>query len=110
MGCVLMITIKDYEAILEEARELVERKNNDYAGEKDFLANFRMAEMMGLNPSTGVLLRISDKFARICQLVQKEANVPEESIHDTLIDLMNYSALMILCLKDEEARRKKIVD
>lgn len=105
-----MITIKDYEAVIEEARELVERKNKDYAGDNDFLANFRMSEKMGITPSKGVLLRISDKFSRICQLVQKDPNVTEETIHDTLIDLMNYSALMILCLKDEEERRKNLVD
>lgn len=107
MGEMLMITIKDYEMVIDEARELVARKNADYAGEKDFLANFRMAKMMGLKPSQGVLLRMSDKFSRVCQLTQKDAAVPEEKIHDTLVDLLNYAALMILCLKDEAEEEER---
>jgi hypothetical protein len=97
-----MTDIKDYEKILVEARELVERKNSDYAGDKDFLGNFKMSQMMGLKPSQGVLIRIGDKYARICQLSQKSASVPEETIKDTLIDLINYSVFMILCLEEEK--------
>jgi hypothetical protein len=111
-----MITIKDYEIILAQARELVEKKNLDYAGDDDFLANFKMSKMMGIKPSMGVLLRISDKFARLCQLVQGDPNVADEKIRDTLLDLLNYSALMMLCLDDEEEmerlteRREVLVD
>lgn len=51
----------------------------------------------------GFLVRMSDKYARICNLIgnQKENAVLDEKVEDTLIDLANYSMLLAVYLKSK---------
>jgi len=52
-----------------------------------------------------VLIRLSDKWSRLVNLAGgKEAQVKEETLEDTLIDLANYSLLCIILLR--ESRKK----
>ena len=51
---------------------------------------------LGVEPWKGILVRMSDKWARIVQLSTKEAAVKDETIEDTLLDLANYALLCIL--------------
>lgn len=73
------------------------RKNADYAGDSDPFANFRLVEKLGIcSVETGILVRMTDKMARISNLLQGDrANqVKDESVDDTLIDLANYSVIL----------------
>lgn len=79
----------------EECIRLAERKNHDYAGEADALRNFRACEALGIcNLETGIVVRLSDKLSRIARLMQAEAAVKDESIDDTILDAINYLAIM----------------
>lgn len=99
-----MITKEDYFDLIEKMTSIAMNKNSDYAGEKDFLKNFKMARDLGIKPSLGVAIRMSDKWSRIQELLQKDSpSVVDEKLSDTLLDLANYSILMILCLIEEEA-------
>lgn len=82
--------------LLEKMADLYDRKNTDYSGDKDPLVNLRACEEIGIPAWKGVLIRMSDKFSRIKQLSVKEANVKDETITDTLLDLSVYCLLCIV--------------
>ena len=88
--------------IIEEMKDIHLRKNAGYGGADDPWKNFRMATSFGVPASTGCLIRMSDKFARVQSLLQNPANDKVgESIKDTLEDLANY-AVIAICLMEEE--------
>ena len=75
--------------------ELVQAKNRDYASDQDPFANFRMFGELGF------LVRMSDKLMRVKQIFEQgKISVKDESIKDTLMDLSNYSNLLIAYLDD----------
>jgi len=101
--------------LLTEMEDIHKRKNAGYAGEgsMDPWANFRMAEMLDISAFKGCLVRMGDKYSRICNLAEDPNNEQVgESIHDTLIDLANYS-LIAICLYEEmqemEAERDEML-
>jgi hypothetical protein len=79
----------------DQGLELIASKNDDYAGDGDPFANFRMAEKMGLTTEQGIMLRLLDKVARLANVHKKGvATVASESLDDTLLDLANYTAIL----------------
>ena len=92
-----------YLKLLDEMRELHIKKNAGYSGESDDRwANFRLSSSLGVSPVMGVLVRMSDKWIRITNLIRKPSlDKVNESIRDTLMDLAAYS-LIAICLLDEE--------
>ena len=92
-----------YLALLEEMKELHIKKNAGYSGDsRDRWANFRMAENFGVSAFLGCLVRMSDKFIRIQNLIKNPNNeMVGESIKDTLKDLASY-ALIAYCLLEEQ--------
>jgi hypothetical protein len=91
-----MTRSKRFDELVEEIKKLHEMKNKDYAEEQDALSNFRISERFGIPAWKGCLVRISDKFSRICQLSTKtEPSVKSETIIDTLKDLATYSLICI---------------
>ena len=86
-------------ALLEELAELHSRKNHDYAATADPLSNLRMAETFGVPAWKGVLVRMSDKWSRITQLVSGK-QPKNESLKDSLLDLAVYSLLTIVLLEE----------
>ena len=82
--------------------EILEKKNEDYSGDdQDPFKNFKNSITVGVAPERGVLVRIMDKIQRVSNLIDKEPNVLEESIDDTLIDLINYSVILKIFLKQK---------
>ena len=79
-----------FESITKEMIELYKIKNKNYGN--SFSKQF---EEYGL---TSVCIRLEDKLNRLKSLNKqgKEANVDDESIRDTLIDLANYSVLAMI--------------
>lgn len=78
---------------------LMQRKNKDYAKEKDAFANFRLSEMVGVGPERANLVRVADKLARISNLLDKDNEVVEESVEDTINDVINYMAILASMIK-----------
>ena len=82
-------------AIFDNALSVLEKKNHDYSGEVDVLKNFRVsAQVAGVTTEQGILTRLMDKMSRIGNLLQREASVKDESIHDTIMDAINYLAIL----------------
>lgn len=84
--------------LAEEARDLMERKNHDYAeesGPSGAFGNLSMCEMMGMfSTEEGIVLRLSDKISRLSNVLRKGAHVKDETIRDTCLDLINYAVLL----------------
>ena len=86
-----MTTFKD---VLNEMNALYEKKNADYGD--SFSKTF---EEFGLTSSA---VRLNDKMERFKKLIKQEAQVKDESIKDTLLDLANYAVLTILEMSKHE--------
>lgn len=91
-----------YLKLLDEMRELHIKKNAGYSGDSvDRWANFRLAETFGVSTFLGVMVRMSDKWIRITNLIKNPSfDQVGESIDDTLMDLASY-ALIAICLRRE---------
>jgi hypothetical protein len=98
---------KKYLELLEVMKELHIRKNAGYAGDDnpDAWANFRMAEAFGVSPFKGCLVRMSDKYIRVTNLVRDPKNEQVgENIKDTLRDLAAYALIAVCLLEEQEAK------
>lgn len=102
---------KRFIELLKEMGELHARKNAGYAGDSpDPFLNFRQAEMMGVSAFKGCLIRISDKFSRVCSLSKNPSNDKVgEAITDTLMDMAVYS-LIAICLFEEQNQKKENIN
>ncbi|KKN42485.1 hypothetical protein LCGC14_0712950 [marine sediment metagenome] len=87
--------------LLDEIADLHDRKNHDYAGQ-DPLSNLKLCEEFGIPAWKGVIVRLTDKWSRITQLITKEAQVKDESIEDTLKDNAVYSLLAIVLRRERK--------
>ena len=88
-----MVTFKD---VLDKMYEIYEKKNADYGN--SFSKTF---EEFGL---TSAAVRINDKNERFKKLIKQEAQVKDESIEDTLLDLANYSVLTLMELMNKDGK------
>lgn len=80
-----------------------ESKNQDY-GDGNPFGNFYKSKEVGVDVLSGVLVRMSDKWSRICTLAKRKNNaamVKDESIEDTLIDMANYAIIACSIYKNE---------
>lgn len=93
-----------HQSICNKAQELSKRKNNDYADPETrcddpyrVFANFMQCQTLGVcSVESGILVRLSDKFSRLCNLLKPDhvRTVTNESIEDTILDIINYSILL----------------
>lgn len=92
---------KRFRQLLAEMQAMTDRKNHDYAGPDDPLANLRK------HGEYGVVVRMGDKVMRLEQFFapgsKRKLKVKDEKITDTCIDLAVYS-LLCLILSEENAR------
>jgi hypothetical protein len=78
----------------ERCLNLLIKKNSDYGAEADPFKNFRGSTLVGVDPKRAILVRMTDKMARVSNLLDKPPEVVNESITDTLDDLINYSIIL----------------
>jgi len=90
--------LKIHEELTTKARNLMKKKNADYAGNDGLepFANFTRVEAMGIcTTEQGFLVRMTDKMSRLSSFVESgKLAVENESFEDTLVDIVNYSVLM----------------
>jgi len=91
-----MQNIEDFKfesiAIYNQAWELLVKKQLDY-GPKN------IANAPG-GPLNGLLVRMHDKMARLSHLIYEVKDTPQnESIEDSFVDLLNYSAIALMVLR-----------
>jgi hypothetical protein len=86
----------------EKALEIMISKNKDYAGKDDPFKNFEMSSIVGVKPERAILVRVTDKISRISNLLDREGNVTDEKITDTIIDCMNYLNILKVYLENKD--------
>jgi len=93
----------EFYKLLDKMKEIHSNKNHDYSGEGDPFRNFRMSEEMGIPSWKGCLIRMGDKYSRLCSFAKKqEYKVKDENIEDTLMDLAIYSLIDIILYKEKK--------
>jgi len=80
----------DMWAIFDNAGNILISKHNDY-GPKN------IAQSPG-GPLNGLRVRMWDKMARINNLIDSGATPEHESLRDSFLDLLNYSAIAMMVL------------
>ena len=78
--------------ILDAAGNLLIKKHHDY-GPKN------ISQSPG-GPLNGLRVRMWDKVARINNLIDSNVNPSNESLRDSFIDLLNYSAIAMMVLDE----------
>ena len=98
--------VEFHKSTVLEMNKICKAKNQDYSGGADVNAfnNFiESATTAGGTVEQGFLFRMSDKMSRIRNLTQSgQQAVKDESIKDTLMDLANYSILMMGYLESKK--------
>lgn len=84
------------------ALEIMKRKNADYSKDGP-LDNFYVCDAMrAASPLNGIVVRMGDKLSRVVSVAEKGAQVKDESLRDTLIDLINYAVLAAAVLQAQK--------
>lgn len=96
-----MITLKErnklFAALTQRMNDLQAKKGADYGEDNDGLKNLRR------RGQDGILARMGDKLSRLESLTKPEraAQVANESVEDTALDMACYSLLLII-LRNED--------
>lgn len=94
--------------LLKIMEDVHRRKNSNYAEVKQALSNFYESESFGVPAELGVMTRLSDKWCRTKRLISGVKDVVGESLGDTLIDLANYSLILIIVLEEKFGKFKSL--
>jgi hypothetical protein len=85
-----MLNIAALEQIHKECQRLGEKKNNDYTSRIDPISVTKLP---------GISTRLLDKVSRLDSLTHgTEQQVKDESIRDTLMDIINYASYGIMLI------------
>jgi hypothetical protein len=86
--------------LADKAVPKVAQRNAAYAGSGDVFGNLNLVETLSngrLSTELGITLRMGDKVSRLYSLCSDPTIDPtDEPLEDTLIDLLGYSALLLL--------------
>lgn len=101
------ICMNEFMNILTPIAELLKRKNTDYG-------NSYSETRREFGP-VAFLLRVNDKFARLKTLTKHDAQVNDESIEDTLADIIGYCTLELRYRRELEVgfqpvQRKNVME
>lgn len=77
-------------SVYKEALDVLVKKQNDYGPKNIALAPG--------GPVNGLRVRMHDKLSRINHLVESGADPENESLRDSFLDMMNYSAIGLMVL------------
>ena len=98
--------MKIHEELCLKGRELMDKKNRDYAGRDgtEPFANFTRVESMGIcSTESGMLVRLTDKMSRLSSFAESgKLAVENESFEDTVVDVINYMVLFYAYIKDKK--------
>ncbi len=74
---------------------IIKSKNKDYSTAQNPFRNFEYASYVNVCVEDAIMVRISDKIARIANLMHQEGRaVMDERIEDTILDCINYLAIL----------------
>ena len=77
-------------------------KGDDYANQ-DRLSNFKLAgAITGGDARTNCLILIATKVSRLGVLINSKEEPNNESIEDSVLDLANYSVLLLMIINENK--------
>lgn len=83
--------------IFNKALQMADAKGKDYTGKEDSLANLRVFGFKG------IIIRLFDKLHRLKNIEEAgKVEVKDESVSDTLMDTIVYSALALILLGENK--------
>jgi hypothetical protein len=82
-----------HEQICKELNDIYVRKNADYGNS--------FGEQFQEHGLVSAVIRLDDKMRRLKSLTKQQAQVKDESIEDTLLDLCNYSLMTVIELRKQ---------
>lgn len=82
--------------------QIIKKKNHDYSGIEDPFGSFRHAQIAGVNVKTALVLAVVQKVARLGNLLQRPAKVISESMEDTILDCINYLAILLAYIHSKQ--------
>ena len=99
---------KRFYELLNTIKNLHDSKKHDYGAKEDIFANFRLkfnfnfSALTGIEPWKGSVVRMGDKYSRICSFIKNgDFKFKEENIKDTLLDMAIYSLITIVLYEQE---------
>jgi len=93
--------IQRFDNLVEKLRQTLSSKGKDYASE-DVLSNFKeSAERIGQKPYEQCLSMISQKVSRLSNLFKQDRKPNNESIQDSILDLIGYSFLLDAIVEEQ---------
>jgi hypothetical protein len=98
-----------FHAILEEVREIHDRKQADYGRPADPFANVRASQEWGIEPWVGAMVRATDKVRRL-QTAATGSTLQNEGIEDSLLDLATYALIALVLFREEEDLPSKLAN
>lgn len=94
---------------LKAMEELHLRKSAGYGTAEDPWANFRQSEKFGIPAHIGVLIRMSDKWERIQNLINNpKAEQVGESLADSMADLSAYGIIFNILYREYLTKVKSL--
>jgi hypothetical protein len=96
-----------HQEICTRALVIMRHKSADYASGTDPFANFKRGEILGFaTAEEGLMLRVVDKVSRISTFLKKgELKVSNETVEDSILDVINYMILLHGLLADKNNRK-----
>lgn len=88
----------DIEKTFKRCLIIIDKKNHDYSGVVDPFGSFRNAQIAGVSVTSALVLAVVQKVSRMGNLIQRPAQVISESLEDTIIDCINYLAILLAWL------------
>jgi hypothetical protein len=85
--------LKEYDEFVAKQRDILDKKNRDYAGNDATHAFRSVAKVAGVSPEQVCLVMIATKATRIGTLLNA-TTINNESLEDSIDDLFNYAALL----------------
>lgn len=82
-----------FDTLLNQIKATHEKKNHDYGN--SFIKSMNEFGM------TAAAIRLSDKLSRFKTLINSEAQVKDESIEDTLLDMAAYAIMTVEYIKNK---------
>ena len=99
-----------HERISQECREIMAKKNHDYAGASGAtpFGNFQAPEQLGLcSTETGIVMRMLDKLKRLITFCNAgELKVENEGAADACKDIVNYAIILAAYAEEKRATAK----
>lgn len=100
--------LRAFSEIQKQKLKITKAKNADYASPEDAFQNLGLIEKLTdgkTSTEQGLIVRMTDKLQRITNLLSREAEVEDETIADTLLDLSNYADILNIYLKHKGNKR-----